>query len=285
MERIQVDTAAGEYGWITRHADLVSRYVACRSVDVWCPPAEMRASAVRYPVIYLHDGQNLFDPATSFIGVDWGIIAAMTFLMKAAGYPGAILVGVWNTARRWQEYMPCKPLLESTGRSLRNRFIQQFGGDPLSDQYLKFIVEELKPWIDATYPTLVGASHTFVMGSSMGALVSLYALTEYPDVFCGAGCLSTHWPIGGQTLLNYFNKTLPKPGFHKLYFDHGTEMLDKDYAPYQIIMNDFLSVLGYRLGHDWFMREFKGAEHSERAWRARIHIPLAFLLGVGDDFY
>jgi len=227
----------------------------------------------------MHDGQNLFDPALSFIGVDWGMDEALVRLIRETGRPGAIIVGIWNSPLRLQEYMPQKPLNASGGQRILNRFVEQTGGAPLSDGYLQFLVEELKPFIDARYPTLSDSAHTLVMGSSMGGLISLYALIEYPNVFGGAGCLSTHWPIGEEVLVDALGAALPSAGRHRLYFDFGTETLDADYEPWQRRMDEWLRTASYREGRDWSTRKFEGAEHSERAWRERVPIPLAFLLG------
>ncbi len=265
-------------GAIARHADFPSRYIASRHVDVWRPPEDGSGSATRYPVIYMQDGQNLFDPALSFIGVDWGMDEAMTRLIREKRCPGAIIVGIWNSPLRLREYMPQTPLMSSQGQRVLSRFIEQTGGKPLSDGYLKFLVEELKPFVDARYPTLPDPAHTWVMGSSMGGLISLYALIEYPDVFGGAGCLSTHWPIGEGTLVDALGAVLPPAGQHRLYFDYGTETLDADYEPWQQRMDEWLRTAGYREGQDWLTRKFEGAEHSERAWRERVDWPLAFLL-------
>lgn len=265
-------------GTVTRYADFASRHISSRPVDIWLPPGYGLVPEVRYPVIYLHDGQNLFDPASSFIGVDWGLDAAMRRLMRDARLPGAILVGIWNSPLRLREYMPGKPLLNPDARDLRTEFVREAGGELLSDHYLKFLTEELKPFVDATYRTLPEPSHTSIMGSSMGGLISLYALLEYPEIFGGVGCLSTHWPIGREALVDALGAALPAAGRHRLYFDFGTETLDADYEPYQQRMDGWLRKAGYESGRDWLTRKFVGAEHSERAWRARAHIPLAFLL-------
>lgn len=267
-----------ETGFISRHADFSSHYVLPRHVDIWRPPGYEAAPEVRYPVIYMQDGQNLFDPASSYIGVDWGMDEAMTRLIHKHQFPGAIIVGIWNSPRRLQEYMPHQPLIAPQGRKLLTRFMQEAGGAPLSEFYLRFLTTELKPFVDSTYRTLSDQPHTFVMGSSMGGLISLYALIEYPDIFGGAGCLSTHWPIGQDPMVDYFGAALPKAGRHILYFDYGTETLDADYEPYQQRMDALLQAAGYTAGQDWLTRKFDGAEHSERAWRERVHIPLSFLL-------
>lgn len=264
---------------MNRHDNFPSQHVTARHVEVWCPEADMTRGMSRYPVIYMHDGQNLFDPSSSFIGVDWGMGEAMTRLMRDVPGTGAIIVGIWNSPLRWREYMPQKPLA-TLGWQLASRFVEQAGGEPLSAGYLKFLVEELKPFIDAMYPTLPDQSHTFVMGSSMGGLISLYALIEYPEIFGGAAGLSTHWPAGEEALVDSLGASLPKASRHRLYFDFGTETLDAAYEPYQQRMDGWVRAAGYRFGHDWLTRRFAGAEHSERAWRARVDIPLRFLLGA-----
>jgi len=264
-------------GTLHRYENFPSGHVAPRHVDVWLPPGYDQ-NAARYPVIYFHDGQNLFDPALAYIGVTWGVDEALARLMAAGQIDGAIAVGVWCIEARRREYMPRQPLLQPAGRQLADRFGRAYGGLPDSDNYLRFIVDELKPVIDAAYRTRADQPHTFVMGSSMGGLISLYALCQYPHVFGGAGCLSTHWPIGGLALINWFGSALPRAGRHRLYFDFGTETLDAPYEPYQRQMDDRVLKAGYAAGRDWLTRKFDGAEHSERAWRARLDEPLRFLL-------
>ena len=117
------------------------------------------------------------------------------------------------------------------------------------------------------------------MGSSMGGLISLYALTEYPAVFGGAACLSTHWPAGGGVMIDYLRSALPDPAGHRIYFDHGTATLDSLYPPFQRRADAVMRAAGYVEGRDWVTRVFAGAEHSERAWRVRVEQPLIFLLG------
>lgn len=265
-------------GAFIRHASFESHYISPRHVDVWCPP-DYTTSAVRYSVIYMHDGQNLFDPALAYSGVDWGMDEALVRFSQETGQPGAIVVGIWNSPLRVREYMPARPFTTPAGQPLLPLFVENHGGEPLSDAYLKFLTTELKPFIDATYRTWPDQPHTFIMGSSMGGLISLYGLTEYPDIFGGAACLSTHWPIGQEELVRYFGAVLPRAGRHKLYFDYGTTTLDAEYEPYQRQMDELVQAAGYAAGRDWLTQKFEGAEHSERAWRARVHIPLAFLLG------
>lgn len=262
-------------GW---HA-LPSRHVALRDVDVWLPPSYDADPTRRYPVLYMHDGQNVFDPALAYTGVDWDVDGAMTRLIARGEVREAIVVGVWNTPARFAEYMPRAPVVgETVGSGIDTRPIGR-AQDIRSDAYLRYLVEELKPMVDAVYRTRPGRDDTFVMGSSMGGLISLYAVARYPQVFGGAGAVSTHWPACDGCTLDWFAAHLPRPGTHRLYFDHGTATLDARYPPYQARMDAALRAAGWREGRDWITRRFEGAEHNEAAWRARVEIPLRFLLG------
>lgn len=266
-------------GVIQRHPDFTSRYAPARHVDVWRPPGYSTDAAARYPVIYMHDGQNLFDPATSYGGADWGIHRTLARLMGEGKVGGAIVVGIWNTPERRGEYMPQKHFAASPLVALRAMWAFQTLIRPGSDAYLRFLVDEIKPFIDGNYRTRPDQANTFVMGSSMGGLISLYALEEYPHIFGGAGCVSTHWPAGGSRLVDGMGAALPRAGTHKLYFDYGTATLDSSYEPYQRRMDALVAAAGYTPEKDWLTRKFPGAEHSEKDWRTRVHIPLQFLLG------
>ena len=169
-----------------------------------------------------------------------------------------------------------------------------YGGDPLSDGYLKFLVRELKPLIDRKYNVRTDRANTVIMGSSMGALISLYAIDQYPRVFGGAGMVSTHWPLmipaEGKTLSDadfetvssaferYLAPALPSPATHRLYFDHGSETLDANYARYQKRVDAVVARRGYRPGVNWLTRNFPGQAHNEISWASRVEIPLRFLL-------
>ena len=269
----------GVTGTVRFHGGFPSRFVAKRNVEVWLPAGYDRDATARYPVLYVHDGQNAFAPATSYTGVDWGIDETMTRLIAERRVRPAIVVAVWNTPARVAEYMPQKAIPAGT-RELTTGIP---GFPPVtdsvrSDAYLRFLVEELKPFIDRTYRTRPGRADTFVMGSSMGGLISAYAVTEYPNVFGGAACLSTHWPAGNGVVIDYLAKSLPSPKTHRFYFDHGTATLDAAYGPYQLRADSVF----YRRGYDrksYLTRVFPGADHSERSWRVRVDQPLIFLLG------
>ena len=268
-------------GTLVSYQDVPSAHVAARNVDVWLPPGYAENPRKRYPVLYMHDGQNLFDPSLSFYSqTDWGVDEAMTKLIAEGRVREAIVVGVWNTPLRLQEYMPRKPV---TAPALPIG-VEGMGELPasgiVSDKYLAFLVGELKPFIDDTYRTKRGRDDTFVMGSSMGGLISLYAVAEYPRVFGGVGAVSTHWPIGKGIVIDWLATHLPDPHTHRLYFDHGTATLDAQYAPYQQRMDAIVRAAGYVEGDNFTTRVFEGADHSERAWRQRVDVPLQFLLGT-----
>ena len=256
-----------------------SAHVAARNVDVWLPPSYGQDPQRRYPVLYMHDGQNLFDPALSYTGTDWDVDGAMTRLIEAGAIREAIVVGVWNTPLRFAEYMPKAPIPgEIVGSGIEGRPIGR-RDEVRSDDYLRFLVEELKPFVDGRYRTLPGRADTLVMGSSMGGLISLYAAARHPQVFGGVGAVSTHWPACDGCMIDWLRTALPAPGAHRFYYDYGTATLDALYPPFQTRMDAAMRERGYREGEDWITRRFDGAEHNEAAWKARLDVPLRFLLG------
>ena len=272
-------------GNLVHYPDFPTELIPPRPVDVWLPEGYDSASADRYPVIYMHDGQFLFDQGQSpFVGTDWlwDVDRTMTRLAGEGEIRPAIVVSVWMNDKtkpsRGAEYMPQKFLTdEIRQRLIRNR-PDLAGLEFTSDNYLKFLVEELKPFIDETYRTRPGREDTFVIGSSMGGLISAYAIAEYPEVFGGAACMSTDWNIAQGAFAGWLGDHLPDAGSHRVYFDHGTETYDASYGPYQLEMDALMRNKGYRDGEDWITRRFEGADHSPRAWRERFHIPLKFLL-------
>jgi predicted alpha/beta superfamily hydrolase len=289
--------AAADEGSFVALGDFPSAQVAPRKVVVWLPPG-YGASGERYPVLYMHDGQNLFDPATAMGGQAWEVHKRLAALVETGTVRPAIIVGIASTRDRAREYGPAQAV-EALPPELRALLL----GDPptpgglptLSEQYLRFIVEELKPAIDGRFRTNPERAGTFIMGSSMGGLISLYALARYPEVFAGAACLSTHWllttnfnmlsdkgdPRPVRYAAAYFDwlaRKLPRAGRHKLYFDHGDATLDALYAPYQQQVDGIVRAKGYRAGVDWISQVFPGADHSETAWRERVEVPLRFLL-------
>lgn len=272
-------------GRVERLASFPSRFVDARNVDVWLP--EGYKASKRYAVLYMHDGQMLFDARTTWNQQAWNVQDTVQRLISEGRIPDTLVVGIWNNGKfRHSEYFPQK-YLPGMPAALRDQFIAEgLQGRPQSDNYLRFLVEELKPAIDARYATRPEAASTFVMGSSMGGLISVYAMNEYPQVFGGAAGLSTHWigvfqPNAAIPLaaFNYVRAKLADPATHRLYQDHGTIELDALYAPYQRVIDDIVREAGYRNGNNFETRVFEGTGHNEKAWAARLEIPLVFLMG------
>lgn len=265
---------------IVHHADFPSAHVAPRHVDVYLPEGYDPSGSTRYPVLYMHDGQNLFSTETAYGGVEWRIDETMDSLKLKA-----IVVGIWNSPKRFHEYAPQEPLVSDLSPDGMEAVRVRLTEDPLSDAYLKFLVTELKPFIDSTYATKPDREHTFIMGSSMGGLISLYAVSEYPEVFGGAACVSTHWPLlldrntpyFMDAYLDYLDMNLPVASAPKLYFDHGTVNLDANYAVHQVRMDSLMRAKGWPEAR-WMTRVFEGDDHNERSWQKRAHLPLQFLL-------
>lgn len=264
-----------------------SKHVPPRNVDIWLPPDYAQASDEHYPVVYMHDGQNLFDPANSFAGVDWGIDPALLSLIAAGEIPAPIVVGIWNTPNRLGEYMPEQPLEDPQTRTevdaYMERYRQDFEYELAGDAYLAFIVDELKPWVDGTFRTRSGQSDTSIIGSSMGALFSLYAVCQYPEVFHGAGCLSSAWHIGHAALIPWFASHLPDPADHKLYFDMGGRenvwpKANRTLLRNQVEIDKAARAAGYRDGETLLTLVFPKDKHHETYWKERINDVFRFLL-------
>jgi pimeloyl-ACP methyl ester carboxylesterase len=279
-------------GSLVRLDSFPSRFVEKRHVDVLLPEGYKPGS--RYEVLYMNDGQMLFDSATTWNGQAWDVDDAVSRLMREKKIRDVIIVGVWNSgAGRHVDYFPQKPfealpkdVQDSLYGAVRGSGASVFQGQRVqSDAYLRFLVTELKPYIDANFSTLSARAHTFIAGSSMGGLISLYAICEYPEIFGGAACLSTHWPGVfsvennpiPDALFGYLSIHLPDPQNHKIYFDYGTATLDALYPPLQDRADAIMRLRGYDAS-SWETRAFPGQEHSESAWKSRLDIPLLFLL-------
>ncbi|MCB2154710.1 hypothetical protein KQI84_07460 [bacterium] len=228
-----------------------------RHVAIWLPPSYETEPERRYPVLYMHDGQNVFEPRTSTAGVDWGADEKIAQLAGEGIMPEMIVVASFCTYDRMNEYSP-------------------YALGPL---YAKFMVEELKPRVDAEFRTLPDREHTAVMGSSMGGLISLYIGWKHSDTFSAAGCLSTHYPWENGLIIQEIQESGYYPTDVKLYFDYGTEGIDSEYAAYQAKMTALLESWGWTQPEDFMVYVAEGANHSEADWRARLQIPLTYLFG------
>ena len=265
-------------GTLHHFPSVPSVFIDPRNVEIWLPPDYDEGDAGGYAVLYMHDGQNLFESQKSCIGVDWGMDETMAALGRENEIRPTIVVAIWNTPQRLREYLPQRPFCEHQSQRSMSRVIKRYGGTPISDNYLRFIVYELKPFVDSRYRTRPEREFTFLMGSSMGGLISLYAICEYPQVFGGAGSLSTHWPIVHQSFRTYLKARLPEPGEHKIYLDYGNEANSAGYRVNQKRVEHILKDSGYEFGIDCLGNWYAGDPHSETAWRARVQVPLRFLL-------
>lgn len=254
---------------------VASRHVAGRLVQVWLPPGYARGAG-RYPVVYLHDGQYVFDNPAPPDNASWGVHRALAAGIASGRMRPAILVAVWNTPKRMGEYMPDSALTGAGPRALAGLPLAR--GDVRGDAYLRFLVEELKPRIDRAYRTRPAAADTMLMGASLGGLISAYALVRYPRVFGAAACLSTSWPIGDGFPERWFAAHLPDPHRQRLWFDYGTGTNDGVIEAPQRRLDALARRRGFTV-RSWTSRGYPGARHSEVSWRARVADPLMFLLG------
>ncbi len=263
-------------------------------VTIWLPPGYER-SDTRYPVLYMHDAQNLFDPALSNYSKIWKADQVMHAVSENGDIREHIIIGLWHPgAARYRQYLPQK-LYDRAHDALRKSMDEHAGGEPImSDAYLAFIVDQLKPMIDRDYRTLTGRSDTSMAGSSMGGLISFYALGEYPDVFGRVAAVSIHWPLadpGKAPALDpqiaalwkdYIVRDLGKPDGRRLWMDHGTETLDAFYPPYQVYIDTALAEAGWQQDHDFTSRTYEGAEHDEIAWNTRLPEIFRWLLSEDE---
>lgn len=280
-------------GLVERIENFPSDYISARHVDIWTP--ENYDTTKKYPVLYMHDGQMLFDSTLTWNKQEWKVDEVLTKLIDDKKIQPHIVVAIHNSKERHADYFPQKPfdilpphIKESymPTDSLK-RLKSVFPNGPHADDYLSFIVKELKPYIDATFPTLVDSTNTAIAGSSMGGLISMYAMFEYPDIFGSAACLSTHW-IGGMmdnaenpvpaAFQHYMTKNMPDPNTHKIYFDHGTLGLDAMYKIHQLNINDTMRDAGYVDGKNLLTKVYEGHDHNERYWSQRLGEVMEYLL-------
>lgn len=264
--------------------------IAPPKVVVWLPP-RYDAGKGRYGVVYMHDGQNLFDPKRSNFNKVWAADKSALRLIASGKVAPFIIVGIDQPGEdRWRQYFPL-PMLHHISPETRTKLEAQGNGKPvIADAYLRFIVSELKPKIDQFYRTKRDRVHTAIIGSSMGGLISLYAISKYPDVFGSAGAVSTHLPLGDpnwsvaeqQEIFaawrQFVKQDLGKPKGRRIWFDHGTETLDAFYKPYQENLDAALVVNGWKKDKDFQSTVYVGAPHEENAWAARMDDVFGWML-------
>ncbi|MCK4341868.1 MAG: alpha/beta hydrolase, partial [Phycisphaerae bacterium] len=242
-----------------------------RTIMVYLPPGYKDHPEQRYPVLYLHDGNNLFDAKTSFTGIEWQVDETAERLIKAGLIRELIIVGIYNNADRMDEYTP----FHDAGRNA--------GGD--GEAYLAFIVDTLKPFIDKTYRTRTGRAHTGIAGSSLGGLISLYAVHRYPHVFSRAGVISPALWWADRAVIEYVRQNKPEQPL-KIWIDTGLEEGPKrepagvsQYAADCRELVKILAARGCRPDLDYHYEEVADGRHHESDWAGRFDRVLLFLFG------
>lgn len=242
-----------------------------RPLFVYLPPSYTRQPEQRYPVLYMQDGQNLFDATTSYSS-EWRVDETMQRLSREG--LEAMVVGVPHAGdQRIAEYSP---------------FTDPYHGAGRADHYLAFLADTVKPLVDRDFRTLPGREHTGIMGSSMGGLVSLYAFFRCPHLFGFAGVMSPSLWLADQAIFDFVAGAAPNPG--RLYLDVGTRELggsqtersarshSRRYYGSVRRMKRLLVQKGYRLRHNLLVVEEAYAGHNEEAWSGRLPNALRFLL-------
>lgn len=278
-------------GRIERIEAFESKFIDSRIIDIWLP--ENYSDNKKYAVLYMQDGQMLYDAETTWNKQAWEIEEVLSKLSQENKIKETIVVGIWNGGKVCHaSYFPQKPYenLSKEDKALVTKKLQEKGRTteafvPNSDNYLKFIVNELKPFIDKKYSVRTNLENTFIGGSSMGGLISMYAICEYPEIFGGAICMSTHWPGSFEAVdnpipdsfLNYLSNNLPNPKNHKIYFDCGDQTLDAIYPEIQKKV-DVVMISKKFTSNNWLTKYFIGDDHSEKSWSKRLNYPLEFIL-------
>jgi enterochelin esterase-like enzyme len=278
------------FGTLKHFQNFESKFVEPRNVDVWLPNGYNKKN--KYAVLYMNDGEHMFDTSSTSVKKGWNMDETITTLLNEDKIKKCIVVAIWSKGGlRHGEYFPQKPFETLSTNEQDSMYQVKFGVKPMlkikvkSNEYLKFLVKELKPFIDKNYSTLKDVKNTFIGGASMGGLISWYAVCEYPNVFGGAACLSTHWPgllpSKNNLVSNAFNKYLltnvPPALDHRFYFDYGSIQVDWFYKPLQTKVDLLFETKGYAV-ENYLSKEFKGDDHSNKSWRKRVDIPLLFLL-------
>lgn len=258
-------TLTGEF---RHHAGFHSTFLANnRDVVVYLPPGYLDSEShenesKRFPVFYLHDGQNVFDAATAFNGVEWGVDETAQQLILRGRIEALIIVAIYNTgADRIDEYAPTVDPRQKRGGK--------------ADLYGRFLIEELKPFIDQNYRTLAGPEFTGLGGSSLGGLASLYLGLKHPNVFSKLMVMSPSvwWDHG--MILHYVHHLRAKPTT-RIWMDIGSK--EGKFTPgYVRQLRDLLIAQGWRLEADLKFMEIRGGQHSETAWAKRVEPALRFL--------
>ena len=255
-------------GNIQSHPEFESKILGNRrDVLVYLPPGYRRSRTRRFPVLYLNDGQNVFDDATSFGGIEWGVDETAQRLAQQQLIEPVIIVAVANLGEaRLDEYAPSRGLLDGEKRKTSKGLLRHYG---------RFLSDELKPFIDARYRTLSEAEYTGLGGSSLGGLATMALGLWFPNVFRRLAVMSPSIWWDDCVIYRIVEELdeEAKPPL-KIWLDTGTNEPGWERAR---VLRDALVDKGWRLHDDLHYFEAEGADHSERAWGHRIDAVLRFL--------
>lgn len=279
----QVSPYNVDNGKLFRFAVYDSTFADTLTLDVWAPDGYDGTGA--YPVMYMHDGQNIFDTVATWNHQSWDMDKSAGKLIKNGEIEPIIIVGIHCLGyTRIGDMMPEKAI-PYIADSAERAFTDTISGWRYrGDEYLYAIANTVKPFVDSLFATNPTAEKTSVMGSSMGGIISLYAFCEYPDVFRMAGCISTHLgitqdrPAYAEAIFRYIRENMPKQDGRKLYMDNGNLDVDYNYIPYFNTLVTLVDSLGYDSAH--FKSEFfEGQGHCEKDWASRMELPLKMFYG------
>ena len=249
-------------GQFRKHNQFRSRFLRNqRDLIIYLPPGYDEQPGRSFPVLYLQDGQNLFDRATAFAGQDWNAHGAADYLIQGGAIEPLIIVGIYNTGKsRIYEYTPTK--------------VPKLGGGR-ADRYAKFLMQEVMPFVHQQYHALPEPSRTGIGGSSLGGLVSLYIGLKYPQSFGKIAALSPSVWWNQRVILRLAAASDPHPR-PRIWLDIGTREGPK-IVPDVEQFRDLLLKKGWREGQDLHYERVEGAEHNEAAWSQRVGPFLQFL--------
>jgi len=255
-------------GNIRRHRAFPSKILGnWRDILVYLPRGYGRLSRRRYPVLYLQDGQNIFDAATSFSGVEWGVDESAERLMKENLIEPLIVVAVANTGeQRIHEYTPTRGVIDAKAK-------RKTRGKGLARKYGRFLIDELKPYIDRKYRTNPDAEFTGLGGSSLGGLVTLTIGILYPQVFSRLIVMSPSIWWDDFAIYRFVDSIEQKPPL-KIWLDTGTA--EPGWEQARELVNRLLEK-GWKPQKDLLYMESQGGDHSEAAWATRVEPALRFL--------
>ena len=272
--------ASTELGSIEKFYDFQSSYVDNRPIYIWLPPDFYLNK--KHDLLIMHDGQNLFDGSKTWNGQEWELDEWASKLILENELSSFIIVGIHNSGeKRWSDYFPEKAFPSVANSNYLNEKTPELN----ADLYLKYIVNEVIPFVEGKYLKSSNKFKIIIGGSSMGGLISMYAVFEYPKVFDGAICMSTHWPGAFVTdnnplpdaIFKYMSENIPLSKKNKFYFDYGNKGLDEYYPQYSKVIDSLFLNNGYSK-RNYKNLFFENHWHSEEYWAKRVQIPLKFML-------